>query len=61
MDPDETLRQLRRAITEYRQATTDPEQKLQAADRVINHAETLDQWLTNGGFSPAVWNQAGRE
>lgn len=57
MDPDETLRQLRSAITEYRQAA-DPGQKLHAADRVIDHAEALDQWLINGGFPPAAWNQA---
>jgi len=60
MDPDETLRQLRHTVAEYGQAT-DPEQKLQAADRVIDHAEALDQWLTNGGFRPAAWNQAGHE
>ena len=60
MDPDETLRQLRRAITEYRQAA-DPGQKLHAADRVIDYTEALDYWLANGGFPPAAWNQATRK
>ena len=59
MDPDETLRQLRRAITEYRQAA-DPGQRLHAADRVIDHAEALDHWLTTHGFAPAAWNQDDR-
>jgi hypothetical protein len=57
MDPDETLRQLRGAITDYRQAT-DPGKKLYAADRVVDHAEAIDHWLVNGGFPPAAWNQA---
>ena len=60
MDPDETLRQLRGAITDYRQAI-DPGKKLYAADRVVDHAEALDYWLTDGGFPPAAWNLAGRE
>ena len=47
-------------IVEYRQAA-DPGQKLHAADRVVDYAEALDQWLTNGGFSPADWNQAGHK
>jgi hypothetical protein len=60
MDPDETLRQLRSAIIEYRQAT-DPGQKLHAADRVVDHAEAIDHWLVNGGFPPAARNQAGNK
>jgi hypothetical protein len=56
MDPDETRRQLRRAITEYRYAA-EPAQSLRAADRVIEHADALDDWLTAGGFRPAAWNQ----
>jgi hypothetical protein len=60
MDPDETLHQLRLAITEYRQAA-DPGQKLHAADGVIDYAEALDHWLTDGGFRPAAWNQNGHK
>jgi hypothetical protein len=60
MDPDEALRQLRRAIAQYRQAA-DPGQQLQAADRVIDHAEALDHWLTGGGFPPAAWKHAGHK
>jgi hypothetical protein len=60
MDPNEALRQLRSAITEYRQAA-DPGQKFHAADRVIDHAEALDHWLTDGGFPRAAWNQAGHK
>jgi hypothetical protein len=56
MDPDETLRQLRCAITEYRFATG-PAQAVPAADRVVDHADALDRWLTGGGFAPAAWRQ----
>jgi hypothetical protein len=56
MDPDEALWQLRSSITEYRNAAGQA-QALGAADRVVDHADALDRWLTGGGFAPAAWRQ----
>jgi hypothetical protein len=56
MDPNEALRQLRTAITTYRVAL-DPATARDAADRMADHADALDQWLTQGGFPPTAWRQ----
>ena len=60
MDPDETLRQLRAAVTAYRYATSIAA-ATDAADRLAEHADALDHWLTTGGFLPSEWAVAGPE
>jgi len=43
MDPDEVLRLFRQALAEGRWRDA------------AEHADTLDGWLTAGGFPPAAW------
>lgn len=51
MDPDETLRLLRFHIAQYRLHRTGP-LGIAYADEIVAFIETLDEWLTKGGFSP---------
>lgn len=59
MDPDATLAELRRLVTEYRYRT----QLLLPADerdveRIVELFAALDEWLSRGGFPPDVWINA---
>jgi hypothetical protein len=56
VDPDETLRQLRASIGDYRDATSIAA-AADAADRVADCAEALDGWLRGGGFLPVEWSR----
>ena len=51
MDPDETLAQLRAAVTASRGADDAGEH----LDRIVELVDALDTWLTRGGFLPAAW------
>jgi len=52
MDPNATLAALRKAIEEWRE-TGDTD----LADDLANHAESLDWWLSKGGFLPTDWRR----
>jgi len=54
MDPDETLRLLREAITAHEQAIT-LAAETDAGQQVVDAARALDAWLRSGGFPPADW------
>jgi hypothetical protein len=57
MDPNETLEQLRDAIARlsaYLDAA-DPDPNLSVADDVIEMFNSLDEWLSRGGFRPDDW------
>jgi hypothetical protein len=59
MDPNETLRQLRRAISDYgdtRGAGSGNATADDAADRMRDAARALDEWLARGGFPPVDWS-----
>ena len=56
MDPNETLRQLRSAIGDYRCATSIAA-ALDAADRLTEQVGALDEWLRAGGFLPDDWSR----
>lgn len=57
MDPNQTLHDLRTALVDYRAATTigasDAADRL--ADRLAEHIQALDDWLSAGGFLPNAW------
>jgi hypothetical protein len=56
MDPNETLRLLREAITGYDEAAlSSADAANAAAERIIELFEALDGWLSKGGFAPADW------
>ena len=54
MDINETLRIIRENVAVYR-ATDDAETANDAAERVVEHVEALDGWLSKGGFLPTAW------
>lgn len=57
MDPNETLRELRQAYSDYedtRGRSNGP--AWEAADRMRDAAAALDEWLCNGGFLPDAWH-----
>jgi hypothetical protein len=56
MDPNETLRELREAVSDYR----DPMRRSgveYAAATVVEKFAALDAWLTQGGFLPDAWQR----
>lgn len=55
MDVNEVLRDLRRALQDWRIAATQ-ESALNAATEIVNDAEALDEWLSQGGYLPADWS-----
>lgn len=55
MDVNEVLRDLRRALQDWRIAATQ-ESALNAATEIVNDAEALDEWLSQGGNLPADWS-----
>ena len=57
MDPNEALAQLRAAVVEFKDAEEVAE-GLDAARQFVAAFDSLDQWLTLGGFPPAAWNPA---
>lgn len=54
MDPNTVLIELREAVRNYDDATTQ-EDMLYAADALATHVAALDEWLTRGGFLPTDW------
>lgn len=54
MDPDETLETIRAALREAL-ATKDVGKRLITYAAAADHMETLDNWITNGGFLPTAW------
>lgn len=53
-DPNWTLIEARNAVGDYRNAVTVSEVE-RAAQKLADHFEALDEWLTKGGFLPADW------
>jgi hypothetical protein len=60
MDPNQTLHDLRTAVADYRTATSVSAAD-DAADRLAEHIQALDRWLSMGGFPPAAWQPTGAE
>lgn len=55
MDPNEALRRLRDAITQFRETTLEVN-RLDAAHYMAEYADALDGWLSHGGFLPDAWS-----
>lgn len=58
MDPNETLVELREAISLY---DGGPDHDYEAAGRFMNAFEALDEWLSKGGFLPDAWVNGNRD
>jgi hypothetical protein len=54
MDPDETLRRIRRTINQMRVDESTAIREAHA-DEIAEAFEDLDLWLSNGGFPPSDW------
>lgn len=59
MDPNEALRISRMLVREAHASFTSHLEDEEIA-RLVEAFDALDQWLTNGGFLPAAWDQASR-
>jgi hypothetical protein len=57
MDPNQTLHDLRSALAEYRVATSVSAAD-DAAERLAEHIQALDDWLSTGGFLPTDWSRS---
>jgi hypothetical protein len=60
MDPNLLLQKLRAALAMTTDSTATQEDAEQAAYDAADYAETLDKWLTAGGFFPDAWMQNRR-
>lgn len=54
MDPNETLRLLRLTIAQLR-VDADPDVRQAHAYEIAEYAESLDEWISKGGFLPLAW------
>jgi hypothetical protein len=59
MDPNETLKMIRKLSNEWEDMGTDfmsPEEVDSFIGELLENVIALDQWLTNGGFRPEDWS-----
>jgi len=59
MDPNETLKAIRKMIHSWEDMGLDfmsPAEVDGFIGEFIEHVVALDDWLTNGGFRPEDWN-----
>jgi len=54
MDPNETLRDIRELVTAWREADLHSTER-EVAEDLVTRVESLDAWLTSGGFMPEGW------
>lgn len=54
MDPDATLAQIRALIIQHQ--TSSEEMSTGDAADLVDLVDSLDEWLTKGGFLPTEWN-----
>lgn len=59
MDPNETLRELREAVTRWHEADLF-ETERGAAEDMAALVDSLDEWITAGGFLPNAWSPTRR-
>ena len=59
LDPDETLRLLRACVLRARAADEqeDDAAAMLAAMEAVQHMESLDEWMSKGGFPPKEWRR----
>lgn len=60
MDPDEALRDARRAVRMYRDAMAGDMdgammREAEAGGALVELFDALDEWITRGGFLPEPW------
>lgn len=56
MDPNETLRLLRLTIKQYH-VDTDPFVRAAHGREIAEYFESLDEWISKGGFLPDAWTR----
>lgn len=55
MDPNETLRNIRAIIREELNETDGD--RLASLDDLVQLVDSLDEWLSDGGFLPSDWDR----
>lgn len=53
MDPNECVRLINDAVSDYFEATTKAERR-EAREEICEHTENLNRWLCSGGFRPSA-------
>jgi hypothetical protein len=64
MDPNEALKRAREAIERYQDDASlgfNTDTRLEAADKLADAFEALDEWLSKGGFLPLEWSESLRK
>jgi len=56
MDPNETLRDIRELVTAWHEADLHSVER-EVAEDLVTRVESLDAWLTSGGFLPSAWGE----
>src|SRR5690625_7570408 len=56
MDPSETLRDIRELVTAWHEADLHSVER-EVAEDLVTRVESLDAWLTSGGFLPSAWGE----
>jgi hypothetical protein len=55
MDPNASLSRIRALVREHAAAESN-EHKAGIADELVDLIDSLDQWLSRGGFKPKPWS-----
>lgn len=56
MDPNATLARIREVRNEILNGNHDDAYMSSLADDLAELIQSLDEWLSNGGFRPTAWN-----
>jgi len=60
MDPDQALKNARRAVAEMSSLAEGSVKHINAAEDLRTAFEALDDWLTKGGFLPGPWSNGSQ-
>ena len=58
MDPNANLKEQRELVRKINNGELTETELAEAAERLGELVEALDQWMVNGGFAPRDWMQA---
>lgn len=58
MDPNANLNEQRRLAESIHSGELTEAEQADAAERLADLVEALDQWIVNGGFLPSEWARA---
>jgi hypothetical protein len=60
MDPDANLEEQRRIVEALKGIDLSADDEMNEAERLVVLVESLDEWLSKGGFLPQAWQRHRR-